>query len=215
MKKVLGKLILILLCISMIVIAAGCGDDGPDEGSVAFINGYTKSPPKDMNVSAKASFFGFDVEALSDRFGYRIGYAIVVNGERTDSTMYSFEPSPVEDFKFTTCGFIIGGNFNAGQITIQHIQSGEGWAYTSDVIEIEIPELTGNLQLVRSSDFESTLLVGDDLVLWGVIGSVNNEPLRPTTIEIFDGYRTIYEALNNPAKADRQFLLLFYITAGA
>ena len=216
MKKVFSKSMLILLCISIIVVAAGCGgDDGPAEGEVALVNNYSTSPPKDMTVSAKSNYFGLDVEAISDRFGYRIGYAIIKNGEREDFTLYSFEPSPVEDFKITRCSFIIGGKVNEGEITIQHIQSGEGWAYTSDVTELEIPLLTGNMQLIRNSEFETTLLVGDDLVLWGIIGSVDNEALRPTTIEIFDGYRTIYEALNNPAKADRAFLLLFYITAGA
>ena len=217
MKNIIkyGKLILVILCALMIVVAAGCGDKGPPEGAVAIINNYSTSPPKDLSVSARASYFGFDVEAISDRFGYRIGYAVIIGGDRTDYIMYSFEPSPVEDFKITKCGFIIGGNFNSGEVTIQHIQSGEGWSYTSDVIDVEIPELTGNLRLVRNNDFENMLLVGDDLVLWGVIGSVNNEPLRPTTIELFDGYRTLYEALANPAKADRQFLLLFYVTAGA
>ena len=217
MKKTVfySKPLLILLCIMFVISVAGCGGDDGMDGAVALINGYTTSLPKDIRAPANANFFGFRIEAMGDRFGYRVGYAIVENGVRTDTIVYSYTPTGVDDFKITNCSFILAGNFFEGNLRLQHMQSGDGWSYTGDTVTLEINPLSGYTILTRRSDFEATLLIGDDLVLACAIGSADNETLRPTSLEIFDGYRTIDEALVNPAKADRPFLLIFYISAGA
>ena len=213
MNKILkySKPVIILVCVLSIAFTAGCNKT--IEGAVASITGYTTSPPKDISVPTKSNYIGFKVEAAGDRYGYRIGYAIVENGIRTDTILYSFNPTPQNDFKLTKCSFILSGNFFDEFIKLQHIQSGDGWDYVSDTIEIPLPVLSGYTLLTRGSDFESMLLIGDDLVLACVVGSVENETLRPTTLEVFDLYRTINEALTDPAKADRPFLLIFYISA--
>jgi hypothetical protein len=76
-----------------------------------------------------------------------------------------------------------------------------------------MPVLSGVSFLTRADDFESALGWGDDLVIAAAIGSADDEVLRPLTIEFFDNFRTIDEALDNQNMADRPFLLLFYVSA--
>jgi len=207
-----GKPIILFLLVFGFIFTSGCGGGGV-EGAVATVSGFTTSAPKDVNARATDRFFGFSVEAEGDRYGYKIGYAIVENGVRTDHVLYSFTPTPNDDFKNTSCTFILSGNFLDEFVKLQHIQSGDGWSYNSDVIQINLPVLSGFMVLPRANDFEHLLLFGDDLVIASVIGATGGETLRPTTLDVFDQYRTIDEALTNPSKADRPFLLIFYISA--
>ena len=214
MKRLItfGKPVILLVLVFGFIFTTGCGGGGV-EGAVATISGFTTSAPKDVSVKASDSFFGFSAEAAGDRYGYRIGYAVVENGVRTDHIIYTFTPTPNDDFKNTTCSFVLSGNFFDEYVKLQHIQSGDGWSYVGDTTQIHLPILSGFTILTRPNDFEHLLLFGDDLVIASVIGATGNEVLRPTTLDVFDQYRTIDEALTNPSKADRPFLLIFFITA--
>jgi len=89
MRKLItfSKPIILLLLIFGFILTTGCGDGGV-EGAVATVSGFTYTAPKDSNARASDRFFGFSVDGEGDRYGYKIGYAIVENGERTDRILF-------------------------------------------------------------------------------------------------------------------------------
>jgi hypothetical protein len=215
MKRIimLGRLLLLLLCALPIILLSGCGDDNGD--SIARISDYTTIVPRDVTTPANSRFVGFNIQSRDERIGYSIGYAVIVNGIRTDHILFEFDPATMAQFSSTSCSFVISGNFFGEHISIVHRQFGEGWSYISDSIMVEVPALTGNNILTRPVDFEAALRQGDDLVLAAAIGSAEGEVFRPIEIDFFDNFRTIEEAMNDQNMEDRPFLLIFYISANS
>jgi hypothetical protein len=213
MKKIIkfGKPLLLILCVISIMLVSGCG--GTIEGAVASITNYSTTIPRDMQAPATARFVSFHIESESERFGYQIGFATVVNGIRNDTILYTFGPFTQSEFASVYCSVLIMGNFFSENVSFIHRQHGDGWSYVSDQIVVYLPELSGYNLLNRSSYFEHILLEGEDLVVAGAIGSVDGEVLRPITLDVFDNFRTIDDALNSHHFEYRPFLLIFFISA--
>jgi hypothetical protein len=213
------KKVFVLILIGIIAVSgAGCKQvSGSDSDSIVCeISAYTTVLPSNVEAALpNAEFLYFNVNPKEYGHDYKIGYALIVDGERTDNILYHFDSTGEQNLTDTEISFLLTGSFfEENPVGLSHAMITGGTTTGGDIF-IEMPKLTGYAPLMRPENYRAFLHEGEELVLACFVGSMaDNGRLRATAIGIFDEYGTIDEAMKNSDNLqDNPVHLIFYITA--
>ena len=213
--KKMKNTMIIFCALAMFATTVSCGQNGTDSSNniACNISAFTSLIQDDIRpaLGNDANFISFTI--ASEDVQYRVGYAVIVDGVRTNTLLHEYDPIHDSDWGNFRCSILVTDGFFSGDAVLRFGMSFEGGGSTRSPYPLELPIMTGFTYDVRPERFAKTLNIGEEIVLAVFSGSSDNSGVRGIGLYGFDECKTIDEAMNSPDLSNNPINLIFYVSA--